>query len=120
MMFMVKAADLVMVFIGIETLVIRLCLSVAGRPSFRQAALKYILGAFATAFLLYGIALIFSVTGSTNLSAIAAAIAAKGILGDPAPVRYGFILIGFAFKVSLVPFHMDPDVYERRPYRYLL
>lgn len=121
MMFMVKASDLVMVFIGIETLslsvyVLSGCLRGDRRSG--EAALKYILlGAFATAFLLYGIALIFGVTGSTNLNAVAAAIAAKGILGDPLLLLgMGFILIGFAFKVSLVPFHMwTPDVYEGAP-----
>lgn len=121
MMFMVKASDLVMVFIGIETLslsvyVLTGCLREDRRSG--EAALKYILlGAFATAFLLYGIALIFGVTGSTNLSAIAAAIASKSIISNPLLLLgMGLILIGFGFKISMVPFHMwTPDVYEGAP-----
>jgi NADH-quinone oxidoreductase subunit N len=121
MMFMVKAADLVMVFMGIETLslavyVLSGCLRDDRRSG--EAALKYILlGAFATAFLLFGISLIFGVTGSTNLAAIANAVATKNILGEPLLLLgMGLMLIGFGFKVSLVPFHMwTPDVYEGAP-----
>jgi NADH-quinone oxidoreductase subunit N len=121
MMVMVKASDLVMVFIGIETLSLSVyVLTGALRENRRsgEAALKYVLlGAFATAFLLYGIALVFGITGTTNLSTIAATIASKSILGDPLLLLgMGLILIGFAFKVSLVPFHMwTPDVYEGAP-----
>jgi len=121
MIFMVKAADLVMVFIGIETLslavyVLSGCLREDRRSG--EAALKYmLLGAFSTAFLLYGIAFIYGITGSTNLSAIAAAIAGKNILAEPMLlIAMGLLLIGFGFKTSLVPFHMwTPDVYEGAP-----
>jgi len=121
MIFMAKAADLVMVFIGLETLslavyVLSGCLREDRRSG--EAALKYILlGAFATAFLLYGIAFIYGVTGSTNLRTIASTIAAKNILAEPMLlIAMGLLLIGFGFKAALVPFHMwTPDVYEGAP-----
>jgi len=121
MIFMVKATDLVMVFIGIETLSLSVyilsgCLREDRRSG--EAALKYILlGAFSTAFLLFGIALIFGVTGTTNLNAVAAAIAGKNILLDPMLLlAMVMLLVGIGFKISLVPFHMwTPDVYEGAP-----
>ena len=121
MIFMVKATDLVMVFIGIETLSLSVyilsgCLREDRRSG--EAALKYILlGAFSTAFLLFGIALIFGVTGTTNLNAVAAAIAGKNILLDPMLLlAMVMLLVGIGFKISLVPFHMwTPDFYEGAP-----
>jgi NADH-quinone oxidoreductase subunit N len=83
-----------------------------------EAALKYLLlGAFATAFLLYGIALFYGLTGSTNLKNIAQAIAGENVLANPLLLlAMALILVGLAFKVSLVPFHMwTPDVYEGAP-----
>ncbi len=121
MIFMVKAADLVMVFIGIETLSLAVyilsgCLREDRRSG--EAALKYILlGAFSTAFLLFGIALIFGATGTTNLTEVAAQIAARNILTDwMLLLAMALLLVGAAFKISLVPFHMwTPDVYEGAP-----
>jgi NADH-quinone oxidoreductase subunit N len=121
MIFMVKAADLLMVFIGIETLSLSVyilsgCLREDRRSG--EAALKYILlGAFSTAFLLFGIALIFGATGTTNLTEVAAQIAAKNILTDwMLLLAMAMLLVGVAFKISLVPFHMwTPDVYEGAP-----
>jgi NADH-quinone oxidoreductase subunit N len=121
MMLMVKAADLVIVFLGIETLSLSVYI-LAGylrtEAKSNESAMKYfLLGAFSTAFLLYGIALIYGATGSTNLSAIAIYIKETNLLTNPLLlVSMGLILIGFGFKVSMVPFHMwTPDVYEGAP-----
>ncbi|MBI4562830.1 MAG: NADH-quinone oxidoreductase subunit N, partial [Candidatus Rokubacteria bacterium] len=75
----------------------------------------FLLGAFATGFLLYGIALIYGATGTTNLDKISAA--AVGLGRDPLLViGFGLLLVGFGFKISSVPFHMwAPDVYEGAP-----
>jgi NADH-quinone oxidoreductase subunit N len=84
--------------------------------SSNESALKYfLLGAFATGFLLYGIALIYGTTGTTNLIRIAAQY--PQAYADPLHViGWGLILIGFSFKVAAVPFHMwVPDVYEGAP-----
>src|SRR4029078_11358506 len=81
-----------------------------------EAALKYFLiGAFASGFLLYGIALAYGATGTTNLSLIGAQFAG-GQLSLMAELGLGLLLIGFAFKVAAVPFHMwAPDVYDGAP-----
>ncbi len=75
----------------------------------------FLLGVFASAFLLYGIALLYGAAGSTNLDRVAAAVAARP--GDPLLVAgLGLIMVGFGFKVASVPFHMwAPDVYEGAP-----
>jgi NADH-quinone oxidoreductase subunit N len=83
-----------------------------------EAALKYfLLGAFATGFLLYGIALIYGATGSLNLKDIASYIATKNLLRSPMLLMsLVFLTIGFGFKIASVPFHMwTPDVYEGAP-----
>src|SRR5690606_14784673 len=81
-----------------------------------EAALKYFLmGAFASAFLLYGIALVYAVTGSLELAALPAALAGAPVIW---PVWLGIALLiaGFAFKMSLVPFHAwAPDTYQGAP-----
>jgi len=81
-----------------------------------EAALKYFLiGAFASGFLLYGIALVYGATGTTNLSLAGAQLAGKP-LGLMASLGLGLLLIGFGFKVAAVPFHMwAPDVYDGSP-----
>jgi NADH-quinone oxidoreductase subunit N len=83
-----------------------------------EAALKYfLLGAFSTAFLLYGIALVYGATGSTNLSQIGGRIGALS-MGDSPMLLVGvaLLLVGFAFKLAAAPFHMwAPDVYEGAP-----
>jgi NADH-quinone oxidoreductase subunit N len=121
MMLMVKASDLIIVFLGIETLSLAIYI-LAGylreQQKSNESALKYfLLGAFSTAFLLYGIALIYGATGSTNLATIAARIRETDLLQNPLLLlSMGLILIGFGFKVSMVPFHMwTPDVYEGAP-----
>ena len=121
MMVMASANDLMVFFLGLETMSIAVYVLTGmwrsnGRSS--EAAMKYFLmGAFATGFLLYGIALIFGATGSTNLTQISAYL-----LDQPAewPVYLiggGFLLlIGFGFKIGAVPFHFwVPDVYDGAP-----
>lgn len=119
MMLMASAADLILLFIGLELMSI--CLYVlAGyfrnRQLSNEAALKYfLLGAFATGFLLYGIALVYGATGTTNINYI---IQNLSNINNSLfiSVGFGLILIGLAFKVGAVPFHMwVPDVYQGSP-----
>jgi NADH-quinone oxidoreductase subunit N len=119
MLLLASAGDLLIVFLGIELMSLPLYV-LAGlfktRLAAGEASMKYfLLGAFATAFLLYGTALIFGATGATNLDRIAAAAAARP--GDALiTVGVGLLLVGFGFKISSVPFHMwAPDVYEGAP-----
>lgn len=115
MMLLTMANDLMMMFIGIEVMSIPVyVLAAFNRSSYRciESALKYfILGSFAAGFLLYGIALIYGFTGSTNLATIQTALSASK---DPTLLLgMGLLMVGFAFKVGAVPFHMwAPDVYE--------
>jgi NADH-quinone oxidoreductase subunit N len=116
MLTLAAANDLLMVFIGLETMSI--CLYVlAGlvreQKTGVEAALKYfILGAFSTGFFLYGIALIYGATGTTMLTAIAAASPSGPLFW----AGVGLLFVGFMFKVSAVPFHMwTPDVYQGAP-----
>src|SRR5581483_11066601 len=106
--------DLMVVFLGLELMSVAVyVLAGVNRRSAAaaEAALKYfLLGAFASGFLLYGIALVYGATGTTNLAAIGGAIAARGLAHDP------LLLAGFGFKVAAVPFHMwAPDVYDGAP-----
>ena len=120
MMFMVGARDLIVVFLGLEVMSIAVYTLTAFNRRDRKSAeggLKYfLLGAFSTGFLLYGIALVYGATGNTNVAVIGEAIsngeASMGLL-SPA---VALLTIGFAFKVSAIPFHMwTPDVYEGAP-----
>jgi NADH-quinone oxidoreductase subunit N len=121
MMILAAARDLTIVFLGIELMSIAVyILTGMNRRSEKSAegALKYfLLGAFSTGFLLYGIALVYGATGSTNLTIIGARISAHQIMsGTMLLVGIGLMLIGFGFKVALAPFHMwAPDVYEGAP-----
>jgi len=119
MMLMAQATDLIVVFLALELLSIPLyVLAAFARPKLdsEEAGLKYfLLGAFSTGFVVYGIALIFGATGSTSLSAIvvsASSLTSSLLL----TIGAALLLIGFGFKVAAVPFHMwTPDVYQGAP-----
>jgi len=121
MIILASSTDLIMIFLGIE--IVSICLYVLAGfrrddPVSNEAALKYfLLGAFATGFLLYGMTLIYGSTGSTNLFKIAGFIKTEGAQSNPL-ILMGIVLlvIGFGFKVAAVPFHMwAPDVYQGSP-----
>lgn len=122
MMLMASGTDLIVIFLGLELM--SLCLYVLAGFLYRQAlqssesALKYfLLGAFATGFFLYGIALIYGATGSTNLEKVSRLLAQAGPGRDPMLfIGFGLLLVGFGFKTASVPFHMwVPDVYQGAP-----
>lgn len=120
MMFMASAVDLVTMFVALELMSVSIYILVGFLRTNRksnEASLKYfLLGAFSTGLLLYGMSLLYGVSGSTNLDKIALAIA--GIPPD-SPVLYLAmitLLAGLCFKVAAVPFHMwAPDAYEGAP-----
>ncbi len=119
MMLMAQATDLIIVFLALELLSIPLyVLAAFARPKLdsEEAGLKYfLLGAFSTGFVVYGIALIFGATQSTNLFAIVSA-ASSSNSNLLLTVGAALLLIGFGFKVAAVPFHMwTPDVYQGAP-----
>jgi len=121
MMTLASARDLIIVFLGIEIMSVAVyVLAGLNRRSEKSAegAIKYfLLGAFATGFLLYGIALVYGATGTTNLTqigerAMQVGLSSNGLL----IVGIALLIIGFGFKVALAPFHMwAPDVYEGAP-----
>jgi NADH-quinone oxidoreductase subunit N len=119
MMFMAGAEDLIVLFLGLEVMSVSVYVLAGfnrGSVFSAEAALKYFLvGAFASAFLLYGIALIWGATGSTGLAEIGTRLSAGEfpLLGR---LGLGLLLIGMGFKVASVPFHMwAPDVYDGSP-----
>jgi NADH-quinone oxidoreductase subunit N len=120
MMLMAAADDLIVIFLGLETMSIAVY-ALAGflrdDPRSNEAALKYfLLGAFSTGFLLYGIALIYGATGSIKLEPIEAALSRPATDNALLLAGVGLLLIGFGFKVAAVPFHMwTPDAYEGAP-----
>lgn len=120
-MLMGSSADLLMVFLGLETLSIPLYVLssfLRRRVASQEAGFKYfVLGSFSSALFLYGIALVYGATGTTQLSvlvgAISGALAAKPLL---VYVGAGLLLVGLSFKAAAVPFHTwAPDVYEGAP-----
>ena len=121
MILLASSTDMIMIFLGIE--IVSICLYVLagirrGDHKSNEAALKYfLLGAFATGFLLYGMTLVYGSTGSTNLFKIADFVQNPSAQSNPL-LLMGLVLlvIGFGFKVASVPFHMwAPDVYQGAP-----
>ena len=120
-MLMGMANDLIIVFLGLEILSIALYVLTAfnhRRAASGEAALKYfILGGFSSAIFIYGIALTYGATGSTNLTQIADFLSKNVVLTNGLLLAgLALMLVGFAFKVAAVPFHMwTPDVYQGAP-----
>ncbi|MEY2710884.1 MAG: NADH-quinone oxidoreductase subunit, partial [Actinomycetota bacterium] len=120
---MLSANDLIVLFLGLETLSLSLYVLVASnrrREQSQEAGIKYfVLGGFASAFFLYGIALIYGASGSTNLTEIMGTFDTTFSIERADAlllVGIGLLLVGLAFKVSAVPFHVwTPDVYEGAP-----
>ena len=117
MMLMAQAADLIVIFIALELLSIPLYVLAAfnrTQSQSEEAGIKYfLLGAFSTGFVVYGIALVFGATGTTSLAGILASTPTSGLL---LTIGAALILVGFGFKVAAVPFHMwTPDVYQGAP-----
>ncbi len=118
--FMAKANDLIITFLGLEILSIALYV-LAGyhrrRTQSQEAAIKYfVLGSFSSAFFLYGIALTYGATGSTNLLEISAFLRGQTVTSGVLLGGFAFLLVGLGFKVAAVPFHMwTPDVYQGSP-----
>jgi NADH-quinone oxidoreductase subunit N len=121
MITMSASNDLITVFLGLELMSLPLYVLVGFRRDHlesNEASLKYfLLGAFASGFLLYGIALLYGATGTTNLTRMAEFLTGTLVVGNPMfVVGAVLLLVGFAFKVSVVPFHMwTPDAYEGAP-----
>jgi NADH-quinone oxidoreductase subunit N len=120
-MIMGEANDLIVVFLGLEILSIALYVLAAmnaRRAESGEAALKYfVLGAFSSAVFLYGVALVYGATGSTNLPQIADYLARNVLLHNQLLLAgMALLLVGFGFKVAAVPFHLwTPDVYQGSP-----
>jgi NADH-quinone oxidoreductase subunit N len=119
MMFLVSAEDILMIFVSLELTSLSLYILTAFNKrdiKSAEAALKYFLfGGMSAAFTLFGLSLIYGLTGATNLHQIAAALAGKGL--DPLlVVAIVMTVIGFGFKVAAVPFHLwAPDAYQGAP-----
>ena len=119
MLWLAGADDMMVLFLGLEVMSVAVYV-LAGfnrrSAASAEAGLKYFLiGAFASAFLLYGIALVYGATGTTSMTAAGAALA-RGPLPLMAVAGLGLFLIGFGFKVAAAPFHMwAPDVYDGAP-----
>ncbi len=119
---MASANDLIVMFLGLEVLSIAVYILAAAhlrKITSQEAGMKYfVLGAFSSAFFLYGIALVYGATGSTNLLEIQATLATSPFFDNDVLLLggLGFLLVGFAFKVAAVPFHSwTPDVYQGAP-----
>ncbi len=117
---MLSSSDLLIIFLGLE--VLSICsYALAGLKrtdeKSSEAAIKYfLLGSFATAFLVYGLALLYGSSHSTNISSIINFFITESDLSIMALIGLGLVIIGFGFKIAVVPFHMwTPDVYQGAP-----
>jgi len=121
MMLMAVANDLLVIFIALEILSLGVYILTAIRRESREgaeAAFKYfLLGGFSSAFFLYGIAFTYGIAGTTNLEEIVVVMASRSAESEMLTyLALGLLLVGFAFKVSAVPFHMwTPDAYQGAP-----
>jgi NADH-quinone oxidoreductase subunit N len=111
MILMAASNDLITIFLGLELMSLSLYVMVGFRHSHlesSEASLKYfLLGAFASGFLLYGIALLYGATGTTQLPRMAMFLGDSPVSGNPLFLCGALLLfIGFAFKIAAVPFHM--------------
>ena len=119
MMFLVSAEDILMIFIALELTSLSLYILTAFNKrdiKSAEASLKYFLfGGMSAAFTLFGLSLVYGLSGSTNLPEIAAALAGKGL--EPLlVVAIVMVVIGFGFKIAAVPFHLwAPDAYQGAP-----
>jgi NADH-quinone oxidoreductase subunit N len=119
MVLLLCSNDFMLVFLNIEVMSIAMYVLTGltrRNPRSNEAALKYLVtGAFATGFLLFGVALLYGATGSIRLEGIGGAIA-TGNDSALLPLGFGMVIVGFGFKIGAVPFHMwVPDVYEGAP-----
>jgi NADH-quinone oxidoreductase subunit N len=118
---MAMANDLIVLFLGLEILSIAVYVLAAmhrRRVQSQEAGVKYfVLGAFSSAFLLYGIAMVYGATGSTNLIRVNAYLTSTTLTSDAMLLAgFGLLLVGLGFKVAAVPFHSwSPDVYQGAP-----
>jgi NADH-quinone oxidoreductase subunit N len=121
MMLMASAVDLLVIFLALEILSLGVYVLTAIRRSSlagAEGAFKYfLLGAFSSAFFLYGVAMAYALAGSTRLERIASVIAGQSATPSILVVlTVGLLMVGFAFKISAVPFHMwTPDAYQGAP-----
>jgi NADH-quinone oxidoreductase subunit N len=121
MMLMAMASDLLLIFLALEALSLAVYVLTGIRrdvPTAIEGAFKYfLLGAFSSAFFLYGIAFTYGLTGTTRLDRIASILTSQASAPTPLQlVAIGLLLVGFAFKISAVPFQMwTPDAYEGAP-----
>src|SRR6185436_2809265 len=121
MMLMGSTNDLLVIFIALEVMSLAVYVLTAIKRNSLEGAeggFKYfVLGAFSSAFFLYGIAMVYAVTGSTNLEQLGSAVATQAQNPDLLVIAaLVFLLVGFGFKVSAVPFHMwTPDAYQGAP-----
>ncbi|MGZ8383958.1 MAG: NADH-quinone oxidoreductase subunit N [Nitrospira sp.] len=120
MMVMVSGADLLTIYLGTELMSLSLYVMAGLKRtearSLEASAKYFVLGAFSSGILLYGISLLFGLAGSTRLSVIAEAIAAQGTGNPLLSLALVLLAVGFGFKLAVVPFHMwTPDVYQGAP-----